>query len=178
MRSIVGTPLYMSPQILSRMKYTNKSDLWSVGLIYYEMIHGCTPWPAKNEIQLINNIMSKPIGFDSSVSDRSRDFIRGCLKVKEEDRMSWEEAFNHPLIRTPLKKEKEAYFVEEDKENISNNIVKDRDLSCKSLKIKRDVSDNKTRGICIDKRTPNTPTRSRLNHILALNLTPTATQDK
>ena len=48
MRSIVGTPLYMSPQILARAKYTNKSDLWSVGLIYYELIHGHTPWPAKN----------------------------------------------------------------------------------------------------------------------------------
>ena len=84
MRSIVGTPLYMSPQILARAKYTNKSDLWSVGLIYYELLHGHTPWPAKNEIQLINNIMSKPIVFDSSVSEKSRDFIKGCLKIKED----------------------------------------------------------------------------------------------
>lgn len=35
MRSIVGTPLYMSPQILAKQSYTNKSDLWSVGLIFY-----------------------------------------------------------------------------------------------------------------------------------------------
>ena len=35
MKSIVGTPLYMSPQILKRSKYTTKSDLWSIGLIYY-----------------------------------------------------------------------------------------------------------------------------------------------
>jgi serine/threonine protein kinase len=35
MKSIVGTPLYMSPQILKKTKYTAKSDLWSVGLIYY-----------------------------------------------------------------------------------------------------------------------------------------------
>lgn len=48
MNSIVGTPLYMSPQILNRAHYTNKSDLWSVGLIYYEMLHGFTPWPANN----------------------------------------------------------------------------------------------------------------------------------
>ena len=48
MKSIVGTPLYMSPQILNKREYTNKSDLWSIGLIYYEMIHGQTPWPAKN----------------------------------------------------------------------------------------------------------------------------------
>lgn len=35
LKSIVGTPLYMSPQILARTAYTNKSDLWSIGLIYY-----------------------------------------------------------------------------------------------------------------------------------------------
>jgi len=35
MKSIVGTPLYMSPQILKKAKYTTKSDLWSIGLIYY-----------------------------------------------------------------------------------------------------------------------------------------------
>lgn len=35
MKSIVGTPLYMSPQILKRTKYTAKSDIWSIGLIYY-----------------------------------------------------------------------------------------------------------------------------------------------
>jgi len=68
MNSIVGTPLYMSPQILNRATYTTKSDLWSVGLIYYEMLHGYTPWPANNEIQLINNIMSRQIVFDSSIS--------------------------------------------------------------------------------------------------------------
>jgi serine/threonine-protein kinase ULK/ATG1 len=50
MKSIVGTPLYMSPQILKKGKYTTKSDLWSIGLIYYEMLHGRTPWPAQNEI--------------------------------------------------------------------------------------------------------------------------------
>ena len=48
MKSIVGTPLYMSPQILKGLKYTSKSDLWSIGLIYYELIHGRTPWLANN----------------------------------------------------------------------------------------------------------------------------------
>ena len=48
LKSIVGTPLYMSPQILNKKSYTNKSDLWSVGLIFYEMIYGQTPWPANS----------------------------------------------------------------------------------------------------------------------------------
>ena len=68
LKSIVGTPLYMSPQILNHQVYTNKSDLWSVGLIYYELLHGHTPWPASNELQLINGINNRSVIFDSSVS--------------------------------------------------------------------------------------------------------------
>lgn len=98
MRSIVGTPLYMAPQILNKQTYTNKSDLWSIGLIFYEMIYGHTPWPANNELQLLNNIMTRAVPFDTSISDISKDFIKKCLKIKEEDRMNWEDAFKHPVL--------------------------------------------------------------------------------
>ncbi len=46
--------------------------------------------------------MSKPVYFEPTISDRSKDFIRRCLKKREEERMSWEEAFNHPLITEGL----------------------------------------------------------------------------
>lgn len=44
LRSCVGTPLYMAPQILKRESYTPKCDVWSVGVIYYEMLFGRLPW--------------------------------------------------------------------------------------------------------------------------------------
>ena len=36
----IGTPLYMSPQILDHQKYTSKSDIWSLGFIFYEALFG------------------------------------------------------------------------------------------------------------------------------------------
>ncbi len=83
LKSIVGTPLYMSPQLLQKQKYTNKSDLWSVGLIFYEMIHGKTPWMATNEMQLINAINTQKVSYSKLISDLSKDFISKCLTVKE-----------------------------------------------------------------------------------------------
>ena len=40
MSSMVGTPLYMSPQILDHKKYNSKTDVWSLGFIFYEALFG------------------------------------------------------------------------------------------------------------------------------------------
>jgi len=74
----------MSPQLLLKQSYTNKSDLWSVGLIYYEMLHGKTPWMASNELQLINAIKTQKISYSKLISDLAIDFISKCLKNNEE----------------------------------------------------------------------------------------------
>ena len=103
MMSLVGTPLYMSPQILMKSKYTNKSDVWSIGLIYYEMMHASLPWNSITEDMLINNIMTKPVVIDKAASDRCKDFIKSCLKLTEEERISWEGVFKHPLISSEMK---------------------------------------------------------------------------
>lgn len=45
MVSRVGTEVYMSPQIIrSDKKYSYKCDIWSLGLVCYEMLTGCIPW--------------------------------------------------------------------------------------------------------------------------------------
>lgn len=51
--SCVGTPLYMSVEVLKSSGYTSKCDIWSIGCIFYQMIHGKTPWSAKSEYELV-----------------------------------------------------------------------------------------------------------------------------
>ena len=100
LKTCVGTPLYMSPQILSHKPYTSKSDVWSTGLIYYEMLCGKTPWPARDQLDLINNIDKMPLKypFNVQISDISKDFIRGCLEKEEKNRFSWEEVLSHKIF--------------------------------------------------------------------------------
>ena len=42
----VGSPLYMSPQILKGDAFSSKCDVWSLGVIIYQMLYGKTPWMA------------------------------------------------------------------------------------------------------------------------------------
>jgi serine/threonine protein kinase len=44
LKTLVGTPAYMAPQILLEQKYTYKCDIWSLGVIAYEMMVGKIPW--------------------------------------------------------------------------------------------------------------------------------------
>jgi serine/threonine-protein kinase ULK/ATG1 len=44
MTSVVGSPQYMSPQILEGVEYTSKTDVWSMGIVLYEMLYGKPPY--------------------------------------------------------------------------------------------------------------------------------------
>jgi serine/threonine protein kinase len=57
----VGSPLYMAPESLKRNEYSLKTDIWALGVIFFEMLMGETPWKAKNEKELIRKIESEKI---------------------------------------------------------------------------------------------------------------------
>lgn len=61
LRSCVGSPIYMAPQLLEHSTYTTKADIWSIGIISYEIIFGSPPWKARNEAELLQNIRTVPL---------------------------------------------------------------------------------------------------------------------
>ncbi|CAD8050269.1 unnamed protein product [Paramecium sonneborni] len=116
MNSLVGTPLYMSPQILKRGKYSSKCDIWSLGLIMYELLYGLTPWHSQNLVELMNKLDSKPLSFPLHpyVSDSTKLLIKGCLQIREEKRWNWEELFKAVNLTT-----------NENKDNSPTQIIKE-----------------------------------------------------
>lgn len=44
--SLSGTPLYMAPQILEGDTFSSKCDIWSLGMLFYELLYGILPWNA------------------------------------------------------------------------------------------------------------------------------------
>eukprot|EP01029_Cantina_marsupialis_P022767 TRINITY_DN557_c0_g2_i1.p1 TRINITY_DN557_c0_g2~~TRINITY_DN557_c0_g2_i1.p1 ORF type:complete len:473 (-),score=55.68 TRINITY_DN557_c0_g2_i1:149-1567(-) len=93
--TLCGSPLYMSPEVLSGKKYDNKADLWSVGVILYEMLVGQPPFTGTNPYDLLNNIKRNELVFPDSISmsDSLKDLLRGLLVVNPTQRFTFQEFF-------------------------------------------------------------------------------------
>lgn len=96
-KTICGSPMYMAPEIIKYKKYNNTSDLWSVGIIMYEMLFGVTPFKSSNFIELIRDInkfrFSIPLKFNISIE--CRELLYGLLQKKPEQRIKWEQFFSN-----------------------------------------------------------------------------------
>ncbi|CAK82447.1 unnamed protein product (macronuclear) [Paramecium tetraurelia] len=90
----VGTPYYMAPQILAGEDYCIKCDVWSLGVILYQMLFGVLPWKDTNSIiQLLNAINNQKIQFPNTnpVGQEMKDLITKMLQKREEDRINIKE---------------------------------------------------------------------------------------
>jgi len=99
-KSLVGTPMYMAPQVLKMEKYSTKCDIWAIGLVFYEILFAEVPWHARSELELIELIEKRPLQFPKKpeISANARKFIEGCLKTKEQARFGWKELYGHALF--------------------------------------------------------------------------------
>ncbi|CAK58552.1 unnamed protein product (macronuclear) [Paramecium tetraurelia] len=104
MTSIAGTPLYMAPQVILRQPYTSKCDIWSLGMVLYELLFQKPPINAENIIQLQERIC-KPIIVPQLDNSQLQQLIQGCLQIHEENRINWDEIYQNPLIQEQQQQE-------------------------------------------------------------------------
>ena len=95
---------YASYEIMKGLPYTSKCDIWSIGVIFYELLHGRTPWTGKSEYELLQNIETKRAVIDEGFGKNTVDFLSRALQVKEDSRMGWNELFAHPIFNGSFSK--------------------------------------------------------------------------
>jgi len=97
-----GSPLYMCPQILKGTPFSSKCDVWSLGIIAYQMLYGKTPWIGISPPDLLNNIEKNPkmkFPEEFKVSEPMKEMITKMLIWEDEKRISWPEIFKSELFR-------------------------------------------------------------------------------
>lgn len=83
-----GTPLYISPEVLKGDRYDEKSDIWSLGIIAYEMLVGTIPFNIETK-QELRKIIEDDFTFPSelNISDKAQDFVFKILKKNPMERL-------------------------------------------------------------------------------------------
>ncbi len=74
----IPLPYYLSPEIINK-KYNSKCDIWSTGIIMYQLIYGCVPFDGKDKEEVINNILNKDINFD--INNNIKNFSDECFNL-------------------------------------------------------------------------------------------------
>ncbi|NXS30623.1 NEK2 kinase, partial [Pomatostomus ruficeps] len=116
-KTFVGTPYYMSPEQMNYMSYNEKSDIWSLGCLLYELCALSPPFTAYNQKELAEKIREgKFRRIPYRYSDELNDLLREMLNVKDYCRPSVEDILQHPLI--------EDFVTEEKKQNSDRRALK------------------------------------------------------
>lgn len=88
--ALIGTPEYMSPEQARGEKLTERSDLFSLGVIFYELLTGKSPYPDDAALATLwKRLQEKPkppIEVDPAVPKPLNDIVMKSLEIKPEDR--------------------------------------------------------------------------------------------
>lgn len=88
---------------------SSKVDIWSVGVIFYEMLYGKKPFGhglSQNQIFQSGVILrARKVEFPQEItkkqkiSDGAKDFIESCLRYNPDERLNPLEAYEHPYLK-------------------------------------------------------------------------------
>ena len=99
-KTFAGTALTMSPEIMAGEEYDNECDLWSLGVIIYQLFFKKYPYNGMTEIAIynqINNFGQKCLL--KTGDEKLDDLIRKLLVKDPKKRITWEGYFNHPFFK-------------------------------------------------------------------------------
>lgn len=100
--SKVGTPYYCAREVVTNDSYGTKADMWSVGVLAYEMLSGRKPFEGDHTIQVLCAIRDGEYSFRdpewSRISEEAHDFVKRLICIDVDRRMSATEALQHPWI--------------------------------------------------------------------------------
>ncbi|XP_056606646.1 mitogen-activated protein kinase kinase kinase 2 [Triplophysa dalaica] len=98
-KSVTGTPYWMSPEVISGEGYGRKADIWSIGCTVVEMLTQRPPWAEYEAMAAIFKIATQPTNptLPPHVSDHGRDFLKRIF-VETRQRPAAEDLLRHTFV--------------------------------------------------------------------------------
>lgn len=95
-----GSPAYAAPEMLTGKPYTPSTDLWSIGVILYQMLYGHLPFDDTNVQRLLQKIVYTEPVFRDNISNASLNLIKRLMMKNPEHRISLNEIKESSFMST------------------------------------------------------------------------------
>ncbi|XP_074108796.1 uncharacterized protein LOC141533685 [Cotesia typhae] len=99
-REILGTPDYVAPEVLNYEPISLATDMWSVGVLLYVLLTGCSPFGGDTKQETFCNISRCRLDFPDDlfedVSEEARDLMRKLMVKDPSQRLTVTECLQHP----------------------------------------------------------------------------------
>ena len=97
-------PYYLAPEVLSKnSKSVKESDIWAVGVLFYNLLSGKQPFAGDTYAEVENNVKNKIIKFNhvefDLVSDDAKDLILKLLEKNPAQRINAQDALDHDWFK-------------------------------------------------------------------------------
>ena len=88
MNEQLGTPQYAAPEIFEQIPYTNKVDMWSVGVVLFNMVKGTQPFCNGDIDSVKEQVLHKEINFNGFKNNELKELCKGLLERDPNQRLS------------------------------------------------------------------------------------------
>lgn len=99
--TLVGTPYWMAPEVITRKDYDSRIDVWSLGIMVIEMIEGEPPYLKEQPVKALYMIISNgtpDIREPEHITDMLKSFLDRCLRVNVDERATAKELLADPIV--------------------------------------------------------------------------------